>query len=202
MKILNVAAGKMPYLPDLIKGDELFPHFIVNLDTMYYNHTPPDVIEHQSHHWDTLLDQDTKTYYCKQDAFEFLERTQMTFDIVAMYRFLEHVSFTQVLYFIYLVSTCMPIGGVVDVIVPNYHTLAEMLYQDNVEDPEFEERNILLTTELLNEPSCPHASIWTPQRAMYFWEYEGRFTVPEDGIDPHYVYDGRNIYIRFQAVRS
>ena len=191
----------MSYLPDLIKNNELFPKFIVNLDTMYYNHTEPDIIEQHIHHWDQQSDQDTKTYYCKQDAFEFLERTQISFDIVAMYRFLEHVSFTQVLYFIYLVSTCVHIGGIVDVIVPNYHTLAEMLCQDSVDDPEFEERNILLTTELLNEPSCPHASIWTPQRASYFWEYERRFKVLDNKMDPCFVYDGRNIYLRFQAER-
>jgi hypothetical protein len=111
------------------------------------------------------------------------------------------VSFTQVLYFIYLVSTCIRVGGIVDIIVPNYHTLADMLLQDTTDDPEFEERNILLTTELLNEPSCPHASIWTPQRASYFFEYEGRFKVLEDKLDPHFVYDGRNIYLRFQAER-
>ena len=118
-----------------------------------------------------------------------------------MYRFLEHISFTQVLYFIYLVSTCIHPGGVVDIIVPNYHTLAEILLKETVYDIEFEKQNILLTTELLNEPSCPHASIWTPERAKYFWEYEGRFSVPEDSIDPHFVYDGRNIYLRFKAVR-
>jgi hypothetical protein len=200
MKILNIAAGKMPILNDLLSRPPLtVPTFTVNLDTMYYHHTPVDVIEHHLNHWDTLLDQDSKVYYCKEDAFEFLERTQIQFDIVAMYRFLEHVSFTQILYFIYLVSTCMHIGGVVDVIVPNYYTLAEMILDDDVENPEFEERNILLTTELLNEPSCPHASIWTPQRAKHFWEFEGRFSVSE--VDPHFVYDGRNIYLRFQAVR-
>lgn len=201
MKILNIAAGKMPYLDDVVKHMNLFPLFVVNLDTMYYYHTPPDVLEQQAHHWDHLIDQDNKICYCQEDAFKFMERTQITFDVITMYRFLEHVSFTQVLYFIYLVSTCIHPGGVVDIIVPNYHTLAEMLLEDNVEDPEFEERNILLTTELLNEPSCPHASIWTPQRARYFWEFEGRFTVDEKTIDPHFVYDGRNIYIRFQAKR-
>lgn len=201
MKILNIAAGKMPHLTDILPNQELVPKFIVNLDTMYYHHTPPDVLEHHAHHWDFQPEQDTRVHYCKQDVFEFLERTQIMFDFIAIYRFLEHVSFTQLLYFIYLLSTCLKKGGMVDIIVPNYYTLAEMIIEESVDNPEFEERNILLTTELLNEPSCPHASIWTPQRAGYFFEYEGRFVVPEKSIDPHFVYDGRNIYLRFQAER-
>ena len=199
MDVLNIAAGKMPPLNDMMKKDQ--GNLIVNLDQIYYDDVTPKHIESYYHQKPTHPQNDT-IFYCNEDVFKFLERTVMNFDLVTMYRFLEHVSFTQLLYFIYLVSTAVRLGGVVDIIVPNYHTLAEMLLQDSVDDPEFEERNILLTTELLNEPSCPHASIWTPQRAIYFWEFEGRFTVDENTIDPHFVYDGRNIYLRFQAKRS
>jgi predicted SAM-dependent methyltransferase len=195
-KILNLAAGKMPHLDDIVPMAE--DHFIVNLDTMYFNHTPVDEIESVYMIWKGY---ETRMFYCKEDAFEFMERTQMIFDVITIYRFLEHVSFTQLLYFIYLLSTCLKKGGVVDVIVPNYHTLAGMLLNENVDDRDFEEANILLTTELLNEPSAPHASIWTPQRANYFFEYEGRFIVHARTIDQHFVYDGRNIYLRFQAER-
>ena len=198
MDILNIAAGKMPYLGDMDRRKK--GNFVVNLDLNYYNHTPPELIEaHYSGR--ASSPQHDLIYYCNADAFKFLERTVMNFDLVTIYRFLEHVSFTNILEFIYLISTAVRIGGIVDVIVPNYHSLAEMLLEDNVDNPEFEERNILLTTELLNEPSNPHASIWTPQRAPYFWEYEGRFIVKEDSIDQHFVYDGRNIYLRFQAER-
>lgn len=196
MDILNIAAGKMPPLEDTTLSLE--GKFIVNLDLNYYNKTKISQVE-----WDyqrrPTRPQNDMVYYCNEDVFKFLERTVMNFDLITIYRFLEHVSFTQVLYFIYLVSTAVRVGGIVDVIVPNYHSLAEMLLDDNTDSPEFEERNILLTTELLNEPSNPHASIWTPQRASYFWEYEGRFRVLEDRLDPHFVYDGRNIYLRFQA---
>jgi hypothetical protein len=63
----------------------------------------------------------------------------------------------------------------------------------------FPEHNILLTTELLNEPSCPHASIWTRNRAKYFFSLEGRFEVPHtwDSVK----FDGRDIYLRFKANR-
>ena len=199
MDILNIAAGKMPYLEDMDTRRE--GNFIVNLDLTYYNETEISQVEWN---YDRRPErpQNDIVYYCNEDVFKFLERTIMNFDLIVIYRFLEHVSFTQVLYFIYLVSTAVRIGGKVDIIVPNYHSLAEMLLDDSTDSPEFEERNILLTTELLNEPSNPHASIWTPQRASYFWEYEGRFKVYDPGIDPHFVYDGRNIYLRFCAERA
>lgn len=197
MDILNIAAGKMPCLKDMLPTNQ--GNFIVNLDLNYYNNAPLAGVE--TSYTNRPEGPYGDIYYCNEDAFKFLERTIMNFDLVVIYRFLEHVSFTQVLYFIYLVSTAVRLGGIVDIIVPNYSVLADMLLQDTVDDPEFEERNILLTTELLNEPSNPHASIWTPQRAPYFWEYEGRFIVKEDTIDPHFVYDGRNIYLRFQAER-
>jgi len=199
MDILNIAAGKMPVLADMATRFKQ-GKFQVNLDLNYYNKTEISQVEWNYQHRSHNLQSDM-VYYCNEDVFKFLERTVMNFDVIAIYRFLEHVSFTQILYFIYLVSTAVRIDGIVDVIVPNYHSLAEMLLDDTTDSPEFEERNILLTTELLNEPSNPHASIWTPQRASYFWEFEGRFTVDEKTIDPHFVYDGRNIYLRFQAKR-
>jgi len=116
-----------------------------------------------------------------------------------LYRFLEHVSFTQVEYFIYLISTILKPGGIVDVIVPNYTTLAEMILNEEgifEGDPAINltAHNIILTTELLNEPSCPHASIWTPARMTYFWELEKRFKISSQ--EPVFEFDGRDIYMR------
>ncbi len=190
--ILNIAAGKFPPI-DLDAGD---PSFIVNLDTMYYSHTITDQIELERNQWTETID---KKFYCKEDAFAFMERTQMLFDNICVYRFLEHVSFTQVNYFIYLLSTITEPGAVVDVIVPNYKILANMILKDEPFISTFEADNILLTTELLNEPSCPHASIWTAERARYFFHLEKRFQVTH--IDEAFNFDGRNIYLRFQAVR-
>jgi hypothetical protein len=117
---------------------------------------------------------------------------------VVIYRFLEHVSFTQVNYFLYLVSTVLKKDGLVDIIVPNYVLLAQKILNEKI-DENFESHNILLTTELLNEPSCPHASIWTPDRVRYFVELEGRFKV--ETLSAAYSFDGRDIYIRFLARR-
>jgi hypothetical protein len=52
---------------------------------------------------------------------------------------------------------------------------------------------------MLNEPSCPHASIWTPQRITRFWELEGRFKTKE--LLPTIKFDGRDIYLRARVER-
>jgi len=199
MLILNLAAGKIKPLP----GDTPGPHLLVNLDTSYYSYMDPEMIE------DTIgtvkAHGHTKDfeYFCNEDAFTFMERTTLMFDRICIYRFLEHVPFEKVPYFIYLLSTITEPGAVVDIIVPNYNTLAKMILAEGKLDElvNFEAHNILLTTELLNEPGCPHASIWTPQRAIYFLELEGRFVIENGDLDSHFEFDGRNIYLRFKAHR-
>ena len=189
--ILNLAAGKFKPIEILSKH-----HFLVNVDTMYYEFERPDVIEYNWRNWGRVKD---ITMYCNEDAFTFMERTKMLFDQVCIYRFLEHVSMDKVLYFIYLVSTVTKPGSLVDVIVPNYAILAEMILGEYPTHPNFDKQNVELTTELLNEPSCPHASIWTDHRAKHFWEFEKRFKVVD--ICNHYDFDGRDIYLRFWAER-
>lgn len=190
--ILNIAAGK--FLP--IDLETFEPYFLVNVDTMYYGHVIPELVEGQHEQWIQLA---SKSYKVKKDIFEFMERTSLSFDRVCIYRYLEHVSMDKVLYFIYLLSTVTKIGSKIDIIVPNYETLARMILDEFPLDGNFERDNILLTTELLNEPSCPHASIWTPARADYFFELEKRFKIIS--LASGYPFDGRNIYMRFIAER-
>ncbi len=191
--ILNIAAGK--FAP-INLPDKNFK--IVNLDTMYYHHDSPENIEKSMY-----INNDADSIYnCKRDAFEFMERTSLVFDEVVCYRFLEHVSFDRIPYFIYLISTVLKVGGTFDCIVPNYLLLAEMIFKEsemNIGGTDWDSHNTLLTTELLNEPGCPHASIWTSSRVKYYMEFEGRFEI--DIIDPSYQFDGRDIYIRFIAKR-
>ena len=197
MKILNIAAGKFNPLPI---GNEnlLLPKFIANVDTSYFTNANADIIEKNITDWENDQDRITQKSYLNMNVFEFMERTIINFDRISIYRFLEHVSFTQVEYFIYLVSTVLRKGGLVDVIVPNYKYLAQMILdEDNykqVPDFDFVSHNILLTTELLNQPPDSHASIWTPERIKYFWELEGRFKVKE--TIPSFKFDGRSIYLR------
>lgn len=202
MRILNIAAGK--FQPLIIPNmDILEPRYVLNVDTSYFDKTEPDQIEDDIQKWDVNKEITSKYSYLNMDIFEFMERCKVKFDMVSIYRFLEHVSFTQIEYFIYLVSTVIEKGGIVDVIVPNYRILAEMIINEenyySMQDFDFHPWNILLTTELLNEPSCPHASIWTPERMKKFWELEGRFKVKQQW--PTFKFDGRDIYIRAKMVR-
>ena len=198
MKILNIAAGK--FLPLSLSGNDIsIPKYIVNVDTSYFSSTiNVGNFEYKIDKWYDDPDTVNQEDYINMDAFEFMERTRIKFNSVSIYRFLEHVSFTQIEYFIYLVSTVLEKGGIVDVIVPNYTILAEMLLNEEVyfedKSKNFQSHNILLTTELLNEPSCPHASIWTPNRMKYFWELENRFKVVSQ--QHAFNFDGRDIYLR------
>ena len=199
MRILNIAAGKFNPLPLDDTDNKLVPQFILNVDTSYFDHPDPAAVESHIRSWEENKDRLTVYKNMNMDVFEFMERTSLKFDRIVIYRFLEHVTFTQVEYFIYLVSTVLRKGGVVDVIVPNYIQLAEMILNDNPYRSMFPEKNILLTTELLNEPTCPHASIWTPDRMKYFWELEQRFRHRVSW--PAFKFDGRDIYLRSQMVR-
>lgn len=207
MLVLNIAGGKFEHLPILdSEKTGMLPKFELNVDTGHYTNMSPHIAEEIAGSWVQNGDRSSQLLYLNCDVFQFMERTVLKFDRVAIYRFLEHVSFTQVLYFIYLVSTVTEEGALVDVIVPNYETLADSIVNENkmfernkTSYQEFENWNIELTTELLNEPSCPHASIWTPYRAKLFWELEKNFRI--DDIDAGFKFDGRDIYMRFIAER-
>lgn len=186
---LNIAAGKLN--PIKIFDKTLTKKQIcVNVDTAYYGGDLPPFIE-----FECLRSANPRqTFHTSTSIFEFLERTRITFDQVCIYRFLEHIPNDKLLYFIYLISTVTRKGSIIDVIVPNYKLLADMILKDNPYDNDFERKNIVLTTELLNEKSDPHCSIWTLDRMDYFWELEKRFNVYD--VDEQYKFDGRDIYLR------
>jgi hypothetical protein len=197
MLLLNIAAGKFAPLP--MPGDSpMLPQYVLNIDTSYFSDLTPGEVEKDMETWDDDPDRVSKVVKLNMDIFQFMERTSLVFDRVVIYRFLEHVPFTQVEYFIYLVSTIIRPECIVDVIVPDYQVLANILLDEDKyeinEGFDFQAHNILLTTELLNEPSCPHASIWTQERMKRFWELEGRFNVALQRSG--YQFDGRYIYLR------
>ena len=195
MRILNIAAGKFKPL-DLTS---MLPTYTVNVDTSYFTKVDPEAIESRVHSWERDGDRITEEGHLNIDVFEFMERTTLLFDRVCIYRFLEHITFSQVNYFTYLVSTVLRPGGDVDVIVPDYTILAEMILNEEgifKGDPctDIQAHNITITTELMNEPSCPHASIWTQARMKYFWELEKRFKVTSQRSG--FKFDGRDLYLR------
>lgn len=194
---LNIGAGKIEPILEFPRR-----YCLINLDPMFMGALSAEEAETHAHDW--KYKQGYQNYintkiYSHSEANPFLERTVLKFDKIFMYRYLEHVPFDQVLYFIYLLSTVTKPGAEIDVIVPDYKILANILLLENINSKDFEKNNILLTTELLNEPSCPHASIWTVDRALYFWSLEDRFRIRE--ITTPYSFDGRHIYLRFIAER-
>jgi predicted SAM-dependent methyltransferase len=205
---LNIAAGKLKPIDINSWGK----YFLINLDIMYFSHEDPRDVEFHHSQWLDYKEEDNKKHpdvYPFQvdhkvatDAFEFMEKSSIEFDLITCYRFLEHVRKTDIQYFIYLMSTSLKIGGQVDIIVPDYETLAELLLKENPGEPShwgWEQHDTLLTYEMLNEPGNPHASIWTAQRLDYFFTLEERFK-PVD-MKRNYNFDGRDCYIRYIAER-
>jgi|LSQX01.2.fsa_nt_gb hypothetical protein len=201
--ILNIAGGKISPIEYPEWKTDLYSdtNFMVNLDQMYLNAVPVETILNQHIILPKLGNNPVlQTYYCNMDIYDFLKRYCLTFDGIAMYRFLEHVPKVDILFFIYLLSTTVKVGGFVDVIVPDYQKLAKRIIEEDVSDENFEAEDIITTFELLNEPSnSPHASIWTFDRAIHFFELEGRFKVRQ--LNRNYYFDGRDIYLRFLAER-
>lgn len=193
--ILNVAAGR--FLP--LDLDGFWPHHLVNVDWMY-SHGVDSMrdIEGRYSCW-TTTEGRSDTTYCKIDIWEFLESFSQRFDHITIYRFMEHVERSKLDYFIYLLSGVLKVGGYVDCIVPNYEILANMLIGERVGKEGWDAHDIILTTELLNEPPDSHASVWTPDRAKYYFEKEKRFEIIS--MTPRFKFDGRDIYMRFFARR-
>jgi len=200
--ILNVGAGKE--LPLNLPSE---PYMLVNIDSGYYAGTISfsELLDfHKNYSEDSayissftgkyLMPPKHIEFAVKEDIFRFMEQYQLKFDRIVMYRFLEHVKRTSVLYFIYLMATSLKSGGFIDCIVPNYEALAERISKEEVYGINFEAEDIITTYELLNEPESPHCSIWTPHRIRKFFELEKRFSVVK--VDPTFSFDGRDIYLR------
>jgi len=196
---LNIGAGPR-ILPLDIQHTKYTKYFLVNIDPTY-TETFDNLSDIERMH--SLYEQqngsDIQEHFLKATWQEFIPFYRHYFDRIIMYRVLEHVPMTEVLYFIYMLSTIVKVGGTVEGIVPNYRTLAKMLFKENVYSKDFEAHNILVTTEILNEPRDPHASIWTMDRIAKFFKLENRFIIEK--MIPDFEFDGRDIYIFFQATR-
>lgn len=192
--ILNVAAGKvLPLDLDKVGRDSL----LINVDKVYYH--GKEISEVERIHGEWLTTPDYQNIHCNADIFDFLQRYSKRFNKVVVYRFMEHVRRADLSFFIYLLANIIEIGGMIECIIPNYQVLARLLIEENVKDSNWEALDILLTSEIVNEPDDPHASVWTPERAMHYFELEGRFKVTD--IDSTFRFDGREIYLRVFAER-
>jgi len=184
--ILNIGAGK----PDL--DIDILNKFIINLDRNYYTSVNP--IYAESKHYEWLSGRiESCTLDVKCDIFEFLKIYKYKFNKVLIYRYLEHIPKDQLLFFVYLLSTVVETSGFVDVVSPDFRSLAQMILDENVNDPDFDKNDIILSTEIFNEAYDPHQNITTSHRTKRLFEYEGRFEVIKSY---QYKYDGRDIYFR------
>lgn len=193
--ILNLAGGK--FNPLFLNNENVsvkyYPYTILNLDKMYlYSNDIEDIIE-------DFNDSRSHSLYFNHEIFDFLSKFHYQFDVITIYRYLEHVSKNDILFFIYLLSTTVKVGGLIDVIVPDYKKLAKRILNEDPFDVNFERDDIITTFELLNEPYDPHASIWTKERIYKFFHLEERFKI--NNLYEDYYFDGRDIYIRFLAER-
>lgn len=191
--ILNLCGGKI--IPEFEKNVEY--SFLINLDQIYFTKNTIEVIrtEHINFNLDDVEPEYTEYSLClNHDVYDFLERYEIPFDKVIIYRFLEHVPKSNVLYFIYLLSTITKPGAILDIIVPDYKILAQRILDENPYDFGFEAEDIITTYELLNDSQSPHLSVWTKERLVYFFSLEGRFRVKT--MEENYKFDGRDLYLR------
>ena len=193
--ILNIGCGKLLPL-DLPES-----YFLINLDSIEFNESERthSVLDELDDYAKSFTRVSNETRYIHEDVWDFFEMTVHKFDRIVSYRFLEHIPRENLLSFLWNISTCLKVGGKLDIIVPNHQKLAEMLVNEKPEDIKDQSHDILLTTEFLNEPSEPHASLWSPDRAKYYLGVEKRFEIDE--IIENFEFDGRDIYIRILARR-
>jgi|GEM_PF-1508406 len=187
ISILNLGAGKT----EPIDIGSFNSYFLINLDSIYL--VPRGNIQMKHENW-LKKGEGRVTSNTNEDAYTFLQRYFYSFDLITIYRFLEHIPFDRVSFFIYLMARATKKGGYVDVVVPDYNILAKHIIQDDVDAPDFYVKNIFLTTELLNEPGDPHASIWTVPRIYKFFQLENYFRVQY--VKTNFSFENRNWYIR------
>jgi hypothetical protein len=200
MKILNLGSGSGRIKPLVIEEKKLDHYFLLHVDRMEvdgFKSDFPKLVEMMDNFskQPSMVGKQIYEYMLPCYTWEkFSDVWPIKFDYVSLYRILEHVSMRDVLYFLYCVANLTEIGGEIDIIVPNMKVLSKLLLQEDVTTKSFEATNILLTTEILNEPYDPHASLWTPDRIRYFTQLENRFEVIN--IIDEFEFDGRSIYLR------
>ena len=191
--VLNAAGGKIKSI-DVDKYN--ITYNLLNVDLGYYSKYKIDEVE------DFIVnDKSNKNnnIFINSDIFEFLEKTILKFNIITVYRFLEHVSKSNIQYFLYLLATSLKLNGEIDIIVPDSHKLAKMLIDEDINDPSWHSLDLLLTYELLADQPSPHLSLWSEDRLKYFIEAENYFKIIS--IEKDFNFDGRDIYLRAKARR-
>ena len=88
-------------------NDDQFPYFLLNLDLTYFTNNTIECVrtDHLKFNEEYKFNKSNVIKYVNYDVYQFLERYDIPFDLITIYRFLEHVPKSNVLYFIYLFFT-------------------------------------------------------------------------------------------------
>lgn len=136
-----------------------------------------------------------------EDVFEFLEQyPDRDFTRIHSRRFFEHMSQVDILYMLYLLYEVSAEGAYIDIIVPDFEQISDMVktLDPNVAPAiEFNGSMISIITELFNTEDDPHRSIWTQRLGRYYIELESYWEVVD--IKRNMKIDNRNWYMHFRA---
>ena len=188
-KVLHIGSGRrVDYVNSRAFNDK-----IIHVDRMYTNREDTENVQ-----------------YSDLDIFEFLETYEYK-DITNIYacRVFEHIPSNKIPYLLYLLSEVSeerrpyPKGlSTLNIIVPDFNAVAKRLKNINrhLSAVVFNRDLIDIETELFNEPSDPHRSVWTKELAHYYFELEGFWNIKK--IHMNMQLDNRNWYMNILAEKS
>jgi len=136
------------------------------------------------------------------DIISFLENTEKMFHIIIADRVFEHFSYDQIPYVLYLCKEVLYDGGKIEITVPNFQQVFDVVDQINYisDNPlDFNRKMIDVHTELFNTPNDPHRSIWTMHLATYYMEIEGFW---KDIKISEVKLDNRDWYMKIEATKN
>jgi len=185
MNILELGPGR-----EWIKWETYTDDTIMCVDRMFYDME----VNIEKHPHITLSD---------DNIFKFLEaHTQQDFDKVIAKRILEHISPEKIGYLLYLIACVTVPGGSIEIVVPDFvKVINDLDRYDPMTDPaqDFNRIMVQAQTEIFNEPSDPHRSIWTSKLAKYYLEIEHYWeNITIEGA----TIDNRDWYLYVNATRT
>lgn len=137
----------------------------------------------------------------KYDVFEFLQNyKKRDVDFISASRFFEHIKYDRIGELLYLLYGISRPSAQLSIIVPDYNKVFETLSNLDLESNPipFQEKLIQIHTEVFNEISDPHRSIWNEQLAYYYITMEHYWDIKN--IDPISL-DGRDWYLQIDCER-
>lgn len=135
------------------------------------------------------------------DIISFLkEYSGPNFDFVFSERCLEHISYNELHYLFYLLYTKCEDDACMEIVVPNFdHISGIVLDMDSKTDKaqEFQRNLIIAHTEVFNDETDPHRSIWNEPLAHYYMETEKYWQILK--LEENFEIDNRNCYMSIIA---